>query len=112
MNKDVADKWIEALRSGKYAQTRRALHRTVSIPGWNAGYCCLGVLCEISAVDDWFDKDGDGMQYYLNQCTILPALVQKWAHIGTVIRLINMNDAEGRSFDYIADYIETYWEAL
>ena len=33
-------KWIEALRSGKYAQGKGALQT-------EDGYCCLGVACEV-----------------------------------------------------------------
>ena len=33
-------KWIAALRSGKYSQTKEYLQDS-------RGYCCLGVACEI-----------------------------------------------------------------
>lgn len=41
MKKEIADKWVAALRSGKYKQGRQYL-RT-----FEDNYCCLGVLCEI-----------------------------------------------------------------
>lgn len=34
------EKWIEALRSGKYSQTIRELQN-------ETGYCCLGVACKV-----------------------------------------------------------------
>jgi len=40
MKKNVAKKWVKALRSGKYKQSREMLKNS-------GGYCCLGVLCEI-----------------------------------------------------------------
>ena len=40
MNTEVKQKWIDALRSGKYEQGSEKL-RSVT------GYCCLGVLCDI-----------------------------------------------------------------
>ena len=40
MNKEIKAKWIEALKSGKYKQTKGTLKD-------EHGYCCLGVLCEI-----------------------------------------------------------------
>ena len=41
MKAELKTKWIEALRSGKYNQGRRAL---VTNQG---SYCCLGVLCDV-----------------------------------------------------------------
>lgn len=35
-------KWIAALRSGKYKQTRFLLHNTTT-----GGYCCLGVAADV-----------------------------------------------------------------
>ena len=40
MKKEIADKWIAALRSGEYKQVQAYLHT-------QAGYCCLGVLCDV-----------------------------------------------------------------
>ena len=51
----VIDLWVKALRSGKYKQTQRTLQDAT-------GFCCLGVLCDLSA------KDG-GRQWDLTQCT-------------------------------------------
>lgn len=54
MNKDVADRWVAALRSGNYQQGRGALasrERDTSKGELEFGpdkYCCLGVLCEIA----------------------------------------------------------------
>lgn len=41
MTENQAMLWVEALRSGKYKQTSGHLKD-------KRGYCCLGVLCEIS----------------------------------------------------------------
>lgn len=43
MKKEIADKWVEALRSGKYKQTREGVLRTKD----KKEYCCLGVLCKL-----------------------------------------------------------------
>ena len=40
MKKNIAMKWIKALESGDYKQTKHAL-RT------DKGWCCLGVLCAV-----------------------------------------------------------------
>lgn len=39
--KKFKDKWIAALRSGKYKQGRGQLRSL------NNNYCCLGVLCDV-----------------------------------------------------------------
>src|SRR4051812_22459868 len=36
-----AQKWVDALRSGKYTQTTKGLND-------RRGHCCLGVLCEVA----------------------------------------------------------------
>lgn len=41
MNKRVRLKWIRALESGKYKQTRGKLKSR------NGSFCCLGLLCEL-----------------------------------------------------------------
>jgi hypothetical protein len=64
INKVVKQKWLNALRSGKYKQTSECLKDS-------AGHCCLGVLCEISGnaknrdmAKSWpiDDKDSDGYE--------------------------------------------------
>jgi hypothetical protein len=43
MRLDIAKKWVEALRSGKY---KRATHR---LRANEDSFCCLGVLCDLYA---------------------------------------------------------------
>ena len=49
-----AQKWVDALRSGKYVQTRGALRND---EGNEPKFCCLGVACDLYAketnVDGW-----------------------------------------------------------
>lgn len=58
MDAKLKAKWVEALRSGKYTQTSGFLNRQepyqsndgyVKLPG----YCCLGVLCDITPGVEW-----------------------------------------------------------
>lgn len=62
MNPEIKEKWLEALRSGKYAQTRYRLQRTkpaihhpsglaVTPEPVLAGFCCLGVLADVVGCD-------------------------------------------------------------
>lgn len=107
---ELQTKWIEALESGEYKQSRRALND-------GTGFCCLGVLCEIAGMD--FEKRGSYTYYsfdgqYSGQ--VLPdtftskiglrdrygSLKQGIAHSGTISStLIGLND-RGVPFSEIA----------
>lgn len=52
MIKEVADRWVAELRSGKYRQTTGYLNVVRSEnEEYPVGFCCLGVLCEIAVSD-------------------------------------------------------------
>jgi hypothetical protein len=55
MNAEIKAKWVAALRSGKYAQTRGALCNTKVAEDHKQvlSYCCLGVLCDITYPNQW-----------------------------------------------------------
>ena len=55
-------KWLAALRSGDYAQTRESLQDT-------NGFCCLGVACDISGVGSWSEDTVDFSDDYTFQGT-------------------------------------------
>jgi hypothetical protein len=118
MNPEIKKRWVDALRSGKYRQTRSALND-------NGGYCCLGVLCELAVEDGVtrrapIDRCRNG--YTFNEDTtnlagaFPPRAVYKWAGlpeerlgvaVGGTETLAGMND-NGDSFEKIADAIEEY----
>lgn len=54
-------KWLEALRSGQYDQTKMRLVR-VEDDG-KRSYCCLGVLCELSGLEVDVSKDERGPHF-------------------------------------------------
>lgn len=102
MNKNVAMKWIKALRSGKYKQTISHLKD-------DDGYCCLGVLCSISGKKNW------------SSSSYLTKNVQEWAGMKThdpsfgkdiSKKLSFLNDVNFCSFEEIADVIEKNWKKL
>lgn len=107
MNDIVKEKWLEALRSGKYKQATEVL-RT------DNHFCCLGVLCDLYSKEKrikWGNKE-DGARTFLRSRNYLPDDVQKWAGIrtgsgayGDLKCLANDNDT-GKSFSKIADIIE------
>ena len=114
--------WIEALRSGKYTQTKEALKE-------NDSYCCLGVACDLyrrqTKVGKWGKSKYDrSVPFFAGQSShsgILPWPVANWLGITSrkgVVEIQNgtgskmsvssldaLNDA-GMSFDEIADIIE------
>ena len=110
MDKQWADKWVQALRSGKYTQVSNGLHT-------DAGYCCLGVLCDV--VGEKFDGKDDGFYACLGSRGTLPEKVMRTVGMKTatgtyednIFSLAEDND-RGESFDGIADIIEERWRDL
>ena len=133
MKREVAELWVEALRSGKYSQTKAYLQDKES-------YCCLGVLCKIYPNKtmlkiDSYELEGRNLG---DQCN-----VQIWASFqstgGDLLLNNYMSDQKGRlagslhltvlndtgypnaenelimdplNFDEIADVIQMCWEEL
>jgi hypothetical protein len=114
-----ANKWVQALRSGKYKQTQGALTR-VNKDG-TAIHCCLGVACDlylaehpqfpVKEANDYRRLYGKG-----KLAAILPAEVQDWLGMATEAgeyrvdgyiynSLAGRNDS-GVPFEEIADIIE------
>jgi hypothetical protein len=101
MNSEIKERWIAALRSGRYNQTKHRLKD-------NHGHCCLGVLCEVyreHKPEFTIDKNG----------VVLPWEVAEWAGLSSLTykpdpqlsrSVISMNDTLGWSFNEIADAIE------
>jgi hypothetical protein len=115
MNQEVKAKWLAALRSGEYKQSRGLLRNFVD------RYCCLGVLCDLHA-----KATGGHWKFgrYHESLTSLPYDVAKWAElplptegwvtcdvnvgaVGQTRSLMAMNDT-GSTFTEIADKIEAY----
>lgn len=96
MKKEIAKKWVRALRSKKYRQARGVL-KTKTKSG-SVSHCCLGVLCELyqqerkkakkpeMVVDD-FPAGNSGLEVrrsnrifeFDGSNTVLPDAVQAWA---------------------------------
>ena len=82
MNTEVKQKWIDALRSGKYDQGSEKL-RSVN------GYCCLGVLCDLYSKEQGTEWEFRGLRetnlqpqdywYFEDQSEFLPDSVKEWA---------------------------------
>lgn len=109
MDKTLKTKWINALLSGSYGQT------TGQLQGEH-GYCCIGVLCDISDRGEW-DLDGnfnyktteylDSDGYNSITTELEWDLLAEWGFDVTEQGdLITMNDEENLSFGEIAEWIK------
>ena len=124
MNPEVKVKWLEALRSGEYRQTRYILQSS------SHGFCCLGVLCDIYTKEvggswEWEHSEEDAYSIVHEDeldaaTTDLPFRVMEWAGLeernpqvtnpfceGEVAfsTLALLND-DGKDFEFIADLID------
>ena len=83
MNPEIKQKWVDALRSGKYDQGSEKLRS-------HQGYCCLGVLCDLYSQElnqEWefrgaFEEENTQPTdnwYFDNASEFLPESVREWA---------------------------------
>ncbi len=132
MKVEIAKKWAEALRSGKYAQCTGKLRKRADLEGAPDRFCCLGVLCDVvkeagGPAMDWnFPRyyDGSALGYYRygDHADFPPQEVWVWAEMktanpslpaisaapwGSEATLAGLND-HGASFAEIADAIEQH----
>jgi hypothetical protein len=138
VNPDIKQKWVDALRSGVYAQGRLALKRPTEE---GAEYCCLGVLCELAKTSGELDVKertstaGDNVGFYVGEAplgagTAYPVdEIRQWAGLNTseallpqgfnytsprtgeevyIESLAAAND-HGMTFDQIAELIERHF---
>ena len=121
MKKEIAEKWVAALRSGEYKQVKSTLFD-------GEGYCCLGVLCKVMGRNFVRNNNYNPKSYIVDGTSsswMLPPEVKAFAGMRTIngdlnerdsktyedLTLIHLNDG-GESFDHIADVIEQKWEIL
>lgn len=102
MSADLKNRWVEALRSGKYKQAQHSM-RT----GQNE-FCCLGVLCDIVDPEGWVggpDEDGEYVHYLSDAAFPLDPRKDFGLLVAQAQHLAEANDG-GDSFAEIADWIE------
>lgn len=110
MNKEIKEKWVAALRSGKYRQGKKVLNH------YNESFCCLGVLCELAIEENITQKYDDlGITYGKLADIFYPPLeVCVWAGLFARnpeingYRLASYNDELNKNFIEIADLIEKH----
>jgi hypothetical protein len=99
MDKEIKQKWVEALRSGKYKQGEGALKR-------GNKYCCLGVLCSITSSKNW--RDHESLPSHLEEKFGLYSTTVKYRGESTFLEVLNDGDftTPSLTFPEIADIIE------
>jgi hypothetical protein len=130
MHKNIMEKWVKALRSGKYRKGRGVLCEVKK--NGTKNYCCLGVLCELYMEENNLpirigpqvsSRSRDRMiVYYDEYDKFLPHEVRSWAgmesrlgesNCGSVsLWFLNDNPKAKRSFKRMADIIEKNWSIL
>ena len=103
MKPKIKERWLAALRSGRYAQTTHSLRD-------DAGFCCLGVLCDVFDPDAWEHGKTYGGAMGVLPTSVVEAtdLPDEDADVTVGERrttLSNLND-EGYTFAEIAELIE------
>ncbi len=104
-SKTLKAKWIKALRSGEYSQTKQELYN-----GAENAFCCLGVLACVAGKDKK-DLDGESTLDDVGLGNLIG--VYNDTDAGDEVdtyqsRLSVLNDDGNKSFNYIASYIERY----
>lgn len=107
----IQRRWVRALDSGNYKQTRGKLH-----DNQDNSFCCLGVLCELAALEGVIPPYDESAGYDHNHVCLPPKVMQwvglqsSWGNFGAE-ELARKND-EGAPFSEIADIIESEPEGL
>jgi len=123
MKKSVMKRWVKALRSGEYLQTKEYL--ASQDEKGNDSFCCLGVLCNIMQEETGklvVTKDLRNKYSFDNEGSTLPKSVINWSGLRNSQghfrdnydksqELTALND-EGKSFKEIANIIEKNYEKL
>ncbi|MEM6815307.1 MAG: hypothetical protein AAF600_13130 [Bacteroidota bacterium] len=105
--REFAEKWIEALRSGKYNQGKGYLHN-------DGGYCCLGVACRIFGTSK---NNLEGKTYIFKQKKFdshlmlpktnqIPDLLKGDLNESDFVSKVSEMNDRGLTFNQIADWVE------
>lgn len=105
-NKKDIKKWVRALRSGKYEQTKQSLQDS-------EGFCCLGVACKLFNPNHPTETVANFLQGGLPERSFrdpewLEKINNHFSQL-TEIALSELNDEEEFTFDEIADVLEAVY---
>lgn len=122
MRHEIRERWVEALRSGRY---KKAMRRLGSRESGVEEQCALGVLCELAVLDGVIVRHEIGIDDYTpvtifaygDSTENLPVEVMDWAgldavdpHVinqdGNISAITELNDGCGLEFDAIAKLVD------
>jgi hypothetical protein len=112
VKKTIMQKWVKALRSGKYKQAQELLRKVDRETGEVVGHCCLGVLCDLYRKEKrkgWSPRLGAA---YPSDTVASWAGMDHWNPKVDGVELAQLNDAYNKSFAEIADIIEANYKTL
>lgn len=107
MKKNIKDKWLTALQSGKYIHTRGELEEIAKFSDERTNKCCaLGVLMKINGYDTWLIDNqwngwGEGGQEFPSQ-----ELLEEWGMDEEESNEIAMYNDEAEDYNAVIKYIE------
>lgn len=113
LNRELVERWVEDLRSGKYRQGKKTL-RAETENGYV--YCCLGVACETAGLNWDAIYDGKPLSEHADPPLALINMLglsdDTWSEgeDGDLAYTTceKWNDSDGLSFDEIADNLEKH----
>jgi hypothetical protein len=115
LDPDVKARWLDALRSGRYQQSRGALCQdedgALCHIGLASSFCCIGVLGHLEKLhqyertSDIVDKFSD---VFSDSLTVQGNVATEPRTMSVAMTLVEMNDGERLNFNQIADWIEEY----
>lgn len=135
MNPIIKDKWVAALRSGKYRKARNRLHnrfKDAYTGEYQDSYCALGVLCDIAVQEgvqvNVINPTTTGYKIFDGTSTTLPESIREWAGLNgytdpsvMVVHdpkrpedsaqkrsITALNDVDNMSFQDMAKFIEEF----
>jgi len=124
MNRDIAEKWVDALRSGEYTQIK---HRLAKDGPYEKDHCFLGVLCELAIkeglpVTKTWDEYHQCYRYGDFSTDVLPDIVKVWAGMRSpegsyengdaCLSANNDSSTDPHDFNRIAEVIESRVDEL
>lgn len=94
---NLARKWISALKSGKYKQTKGCLHN-------KEGYCCLGVLQAVYRKQNPKFRGKNGDCAFPKTESLIEAGISE--EVAKNLATINDSDCDG-TFQPVIEYLES-----
>jgi hypothetical protein len=104
MDQKLKSKWVAALLSGDYKQTSNKLREG----NGSGGYCCIGVLCDISKLGEWGGHDTYNYQDSRSMTGVPLAMMPRVGITQDVEDKLTRYNDSGKTFKWIAGYIKRY----